>query len=114
MPIICSPTHYREIITNNAQHPWSADIRLRNFTNSKLPSISLNAAGELLLDHFDEIVSTDKNPIYDELFAYARGQSKTVFQTELDQIKEDMLNDLRIVFHIITRSATFVVLRPKI
>ena len=51
------------------------------------------------MDHFDEIVSTDKNPIYDELFAYARGQSKTVFQTELDQIKEDMLNDLRDVFH---------------
>ena len=59
-----------------------ADIRLRNFTNCDLPELSLVAAGDLLLDHFNIIVKTNNNnlTIYNKLFTQVKENSRSSFQ----------------------------------
>ena len=55
-------------ISIDSFQPWQAsefntlaDIRLRNFTNAQMPNLSMNAAGDLLLEEFDGIVQSQAN-----------------------------------------------------
>ena len=57
---------------------------------------ALEAAGDLLLQHFDQIVSSE-NKIFDGLFDHVKSQSRQTFHSELDQISPVILDELRVL-----------------
>jgi len=73
-----------------------ADIRLRHFTNLRLPTIALEAAGDLLLSHFDQTVSS-QNAIFSGLFDHVKKESRSSFHHELEQISPTILDELRVL-----------------
>ena len=50
----------------------------------------------MLLDHFDQIVSS-QNKIFEGLFTHVKKESKKSFHAELDQVSQTILDELRVL-----------------
>ena len=75
-----------------------SDIRLHNFSNHTLPTLSLRAANDLLLNQFnDVIVPLPNSVLYDQMFQATKDKVAKEFKSFAQSINAERSAELKII-----------------
>lgn len=75
-----------------------SDIRLHNFSNHTLPTLSLRAANDLLLNQFDDVIVPLPNSVlYDQMFQATKDKVAKEFKSFAQSISAERSAELKII-----------------